>query len=130
MKNTTGGDLESHESVFAVLRDKALDLINVFPDRLSFVIPREDVPETRRRLEGLDLAVDVRDGQSKVTVVGYGMHGRPGVMDTDVGTLSRKKIRVYASSDSNITISCLIDQESLMEAVNALHEAFHLASQS
>ncbi|HHX27708.1 MAG: aspartate kinase [Bacillota bacterium] len=130
VKNPTGGDLESHESVFAVLRDKALDLINVFPDRLSFVIPREDVPETRRRLEGLDLAVDVRDGQSKVTVVGYGMHGRPGVMDTVVGTLSRKKIRVYASSDSNITISCLIDQESLMEAVNALHEAFHLASQS
>jgi aspartate kinase len=73
------------------------------------------------------LPVEALGGKAKVTVVGYGMHDLPGVMDTVIGALSKEKIRVLASSDSNITIACLLDQESLMAAVNALHTAFHLA---
>lgn len=126
-KSGEGGDLESIEAVFTALRDRSLDLINVFPDRLSFVIPQEQAAEVRGRLEVLGLKIDVREGQAKVTVVGNGMHGRPGVMDTVVSTLSREKIKVHASADSNITISCLIDQDLLVKAVNALHGAFGLS---
>lgn len=129
VKSGGDGDLESVEAVFSAIRDKSLDLINVFPDRLSFVIGKEAALEVRRRLESLDLRVEVREGQAKVTVVGHGMHGRPGVMDTVVGTLSREKIRVHASADSNITISCLIDEDLLPKAVNALHGVFRLATQ-
>ena len=112
--------------VFDALKDISLDLINVFPDRLSFVIPRDAVQDSLARMRSLKLPVEVLEGKAKVTVVGYGMHGRPGVMDAVVGALSREKIVVHASSDSNITIACLIDQECLPRAVNALHNAFHL----
>lgn len=121
------GEIDSVEAVFSTLKDKSLDLINVFPDRLAFVIPEDQVEEVKKRLLALGLSVGVREGQAKVTVVGHGMHGRPGVMDTVVGTLSREKIRVHASADSNITISCLIAQDLLSRAVNALHGAFGLS---
>lgn len=122
-----GGEIESVQSVFSALRDRSLDLINVFPDRLSFVVPQDQAHEVKKCLESLDLCVELRGGKAKVTVVGNGMHGRPGVMDTVMGTLSREKVKVRASADSNVTISCLIDQESLARAVNALHGAFGLS---
>ncbi len=115
------------QSVFDALRDISLDLINVFPERVSFVIPNGKVRDALSRLRPLGLPVQVLDGKAKVTVVGYGMHNLPGVMDTVIGALSKEKIRVLASSDSNITIACLIDEGSLQAAVNALHAAFRLS---
>jgi aspartate kinase len=114
-------------AVFGCLKDISLDLINVFPDRVSFVIPKERVQDARSRLKDLGLPARVLESKAKVTVVGYGMHGRPGVMDTVIGALSKEKICVHASADSNITIACLIDQDCLPRAVNALHNAFHLS---
>lgn len=113
--------------VFDALKDISLDLINVFPDRVSFVIPKERLIDARARIKDLGFAVRVLEAKAKVTVVGYGMHGRPGVMDTVISALSREKVRVHASADSNITIACLIDQDCLPRAVNALHNAFRLS---
>lgn len=123
-----GGDAAQDfpRSAFEALRDVSLDLINVFPDRLSFVIPNDTLRETQRKLMTSGFPVTVLEGKAKVTVVGYGMHGRPGVMDTVVRALSKENIMVHASSDSNITLACLIDQDCLPRAVNALHAAFHL----
>lgn len=63
---------------------------------------------------------------AKVTAVGYGMHGKPGVMEKVISALWEEKIPVYASADSNITLSCLIDGDCLFRAVNAIHDAFGL----
>lgn len=113
--------------VFEALRDVSLDLINVFPDRVSFVIPESSLTDAMPRLERLRLPMEVLGKKAKVTVVGYGMHNLPGVMDTVIGALAKEKIRVLASADSNITIACLIEQGSLQAAVNALHSAFRLS---
>lgn len=124
------GEVEARDDfpncVFDALKEISLDLINVFPDRVSFVIPKDKVQDALGRIKSLELPVEVQEGKAKVTVVGYGMHGRPGVMDTVIGALSRERIRVHASADSNITIACLIDQDCLPRAVNALHNAFRL----
>ena len=121
------GEESFPQSVFDALRDISLDLINVFPDRVSFVIPNGQVREALPRLRRLNLPAEVEDRRAKVTVVGYGMHNLPGVMDTVIGALSKEKIRILASSDSNITIACLIEEDSLQAAVNALHSAFRLS---
>jgi aspartate kinase len=120
-------DTRFPHAVFDALRDISLDLINVSPERVSFVIPAGKAREAVSRLRPLGLPVAVLDKRAKVTVVGYGMHNLPGVIDTVIGTLSREKIRVLASSDSNITIACLIEEDSLQPAVNALHSAFRLS---
>lgn len=123
-----GPDVEAGfpRCVFDALKDVSLDLINVFPDRLSFVIPKDRMQETLGKMKSAKLPALVLEGKAKVTVVGYGMHGKPGVMDTVIRALSKESILVHASSDSNITLACLIDQDCLPRAVNALHNAFHL----
>lgn len=108
------------------LADVSLDVINVFPDRLSFAVAEDLVQETVLRLDDLNLKADIQRGRAKVTVIGHGMHGRAGVMNNVASALARENIRILGSSDSNITISCLIEQECLNKAVNALHGAFGL----
>jgi len=120
-------DTHFPHAVFDALRDISLDLINVSLDRVSFVVPEGKARDAVLRIRRLGLPVTAHDRRAKVTVVGYGMHNLPGVMDTVIGALSKEKIRVLASSDSNITIACLIDEDSLEPAVNALHSAFRLS---
>ena len=126
-EDSSGEEESFPRSVFDALRDISLDLINVFPDRVSFVIPNGQVRDALPQLRRLSLPIEVLDKRAKVTVVGYGMHNVPGVMDTVIGALSKEKIGVLASSDSNITIACLIEEDALQAAVNALHSAFHLS---
>jgi aspartate kinase len=121
-----GQEMETASRVFRLLRGVSLDLINMFLDRLSVVIPCEVEEETLSLLKPLDLSLDVRRKMAKVTAVGYGMHGKPGVMEKVISALWEEKIPVYASADSNITLSCLIDGDCLFRAVNAIHDAFGL----
>ncbi|HHY12323.1 MAG TPA: aspartate kinase [Firmicutes bacterium] len=106
--------------------DISLDVINVFPDRLSFAIGEDLVEELLSRLGHMRNSADIQTGKAKVTVIGHGMHGRAGVMSNVAIALAQEDIRIFASSDSNITISCLIEQDCLHKAVNALHDAFGL----
>ena len=108
------------------LDDISLDVINVFPDKLSFTIREHQVKQVLFYLGDMAGNADVQTGKAKVTVIGYSMHGRAGVMNTVASALAGENIRIYASSDSNITISCLVDQECLCKAVNVLHDAFGL----
>ena len=62
----------------------------------------------------------------KVTVVGNAMRGVPGVMATFVAALAGKKIGILQTMDSDTTISAIIKEEHLNDAVKALHEAFKL----
>jgi len=64
----------------------------------------------------------------KVTVIGSRMRGVPGVMARTVHALGRAGIRIYQTSDSHMTISCLVEGEHLQRAVNALHSEYGLGS--
>jgi aspartate kinase len=54
------------------------------------------------------------------------MRGTPGVMAKVIKALSNKKIKLLQTSDSHTTISCLIDNDFVNIAVNALHQEFEL----
>lgn len=112
--------------ILQCLADVSIDVINVFPDRLSFAVPEALAGEAVLRLADLDVSLDIQAGRAKVTVIGHGMHGRAGVMNNVAAALARENIRILGSSDSNITISCLIEEGCLHKAVNALHDAFGL----
>ncbi|MDH4140035.1 MAG: ACT domain-containing protein, partial [Coriobacteriia bacterium] len=74
----------------------------------------------------LGLAQQVRAGLAKVTLVGAGMHGVPGVMARMAEYLRDAGVTVLQTADSHTTISVLVSAEDAQQALRALHEGFCL----
>ncbi|HZK23890.1 MAG TPA: aspartate kinase [Oscillospiraceae bacterium] len=106
----------------------SLDMISIFPERKSFTIVEADLANTESILESLGLTYRVVNNCAKVAVVGLGMRNLPGVMASVVKALRDARIRILQTGDSNITISLLINEDDLSEALCTLHEHFHLSS--
>ncbi|HXE71039.1 MAG TPA: aspartate kinase [Candidatus Nitrosotenuis sp.] len=105
----------------------SLDLINLTSGHLFFVVPGQVAQEKAGPvLEGLGLDYRQRPGCAKVSVVGTGMRGRPGVMARVNRALERAGVKILRSTDSHITLSCLVDEGDLVVAARALHEEFCL----
>ncbi|HHU29435.1 MAG: aspartate kinase [Bacillota bacterium] len=106
----------------------SIDLISIFPERKNFTITEEKVPAAKEILEELNLQYSIISNCAKVSVVGLGMRNIPGVMARVIKALTEKKIRILQTGDSNITISLLIPEKDLPEAICTLHDHFHLAA--
>jgi aspartate kinase len=106
----------------------SLDMISIFPERKSFTITEADLANTEAILKSLGLAYRFVPNCAKVAVVGLGMRNVPGVMASVVKALKDANIRILQTGDSNITISLLINEADLSEALCTLHEHFHLAA--
>ena len=84
--------------------------------------------EAASLLEGLaGEAVEVQTGLSRVTLVGSGMTGVPGVYARAFEALLGAGVEVYALSTSAITISLVVPTEAEERTLQALHSAFALA---
>ena len=98
---------------------------------LSFSVPHEDVPGTRRALAFAEqslgpLQVEENDGMGKVSLIGAGMRSHPGVAARMFRTLADLDINLRMISTSPIKISCMIARDEVPTAVRALHDAFEL----
>ena len=69
-------------------------------------------------------AVVIDDDVAKVSVVGAGMLGSPGIAARMFGALSDVGINIEIISTSEISISCLIKGGSVKDAVNRIHDEF------
>ncbi len=70
--------------------------------------------------------------QSKVAMVsifGPEFHERPGMAGAMFSALAQAGIDIRAISTSIATVSCLIDRESVRDALEVLHEAFAVSSE-
>jgi aspartate kinase len=113
-----------HVNVDTILQNVAHELAS-----LSFSVPLDDVPATRRALgrakESLDaLEIEEIDGLGKVSLVGAGMRSSPGVAARMFRTLADEGINLRLISTSAIKVSCLIPRVDVEPAVRALHAAF------
>lgn len=104
----------------------SVDLIHFSPERIAFVIDQAKVDTARTVLSPLGLHVKIKVGFAKVSVVGAGMHGVPGVMARVVGALEADGIPIYQTTDSHANISCLVLEEHMSRAVRALYKEFQL----
>jgi aspartate kinase len=98
---------------------------------LSFSVPQDDVPATRRALERAQetigpLEIEEVADLGKVSLVGAGMRSHPGVAARMFRTLADEEINLRLISTSPIKISCLIPREHVERAVRVLHAAFSL----
>lgn len=106
----------------------SLDLINVSPETILFTVKDEDAMRVRKALNDFPVKISERPGCARVSVVGIGMRGVSGVMARVVQALAGADVEILQTSDSHLTITCLINQSSLTKAVNSLHQAFQLGS--
>jgi aspartate kinase len=107
----------------------SVDLINVSPGRRSFTVPRSDLPAARDVLEAAGFRVEATEQCAKVSIVGSGMHGLPGVMAMVSEALAEEGIEILQTADSHVTISCLVRRADMERAVKALHRRFGLDHQ-
>jgi aspartate kinase len=71
-------------------------------------------------------SVETAPGLARVTLVGSGMHGRPGVFARAFETLRGEGIDVAAVSASSVSIILMVGEGNEAAAVRALHREFEL----
>lgn len=102
---------------------------------LSFSIKSTQLDETIAVLdqnkEALQYeAIEVEDQLAKVSIVGSGMVSNPGVAADMFHVLASEGIQVKMVSTSEIKVSAVVEEASMLKAVEALHHAFELAGTS
>jgi aspartate kinase len=109
--------------------DISIDMINVNDAGVFFVCDDENVERVQAQLHDLNLALRVRKHCAKLSIVGAGMRGTPGVMAAVVRAVTEAAVEIIHSTDSNITISVLVPDEQAATAEQALHDSFALGPQ-
>ncbi len=96
---------------------------------IVFTIALPDLPLARRMIEEVGeeigvLGITVDENVAKVSVVGAGMYGSPGIAAAMFGALADAGINIEVISTSEISISCLIQADRVEDAVAAIHAKF------
>ncbi len=104
----------------------SIDQVTINQAGVAFVVEGDRANDVRELLGDLNLAVRVREGCAKISVVGAGMRYAPGVVRQLVDALSRANVEIIHCTDSNITISVLVPEGDVAQAERAVHDSFHL----
>lgn len=105
----------------------SVDFINISPSGVLYTINHLYTEKATQILQKLGYEPEIRIGCAKVSTVGAGITGIPGVTATIVQTLTDRGIQILQSADSHTTIWVLVKAKDLIPAVNALHETFQLS---
>lgn len=102
----------------------SIDLINIFPNEQIFTIDGVCIEKLKEIVEELDLKCIYSDKCTKISLIGTGMTGVPGVMAKIIKVLKTNNIEVLQTSDSHTTIWCLVHSSDAKKALNIIHDAF------
>jgi aspartate kinase len=119
-------------SVDAIIQSQRCHLINGQPTRdIAFTVAQSDAELACEVITELDRQINC--GQvsgdtaiAKLSVVGAGMIGHPGVAAKFFASLAQENINIQMITTSEIKISCVIDEADGVKALKAVHEAFGL----
>jgi aspartate kinase len=108
----------------------SVDFINISPNGVVYTVTDEMTERAIEVLTELGHVPAIERNCAKVSVVGAGIAGVPGVTAKIVTALSDQGIRILQSADSHTTIWVLVKQDDLIKSVNALHDAFQLEQET
>ena len=125
-------------NIFSALADKAIgvDMIvqsirNIEKNvtDMVFTIASDDLSQAKPIIDEVAdklnaIAVLIEEDVAKVSIVGAGMLGNPGIAARMFGALAKANVNMDAISTSEISISCLIKGDQLKAAANAIHKEF------
>ncbi|NET88620.1 MAG: aspartate kinase [Kamptonema sp. SIO1D9] len=124
---------ENNISVDMIIQSQRCRIINNIASRdIAFTVAQADAKIAQTVLQ--QLAKEIHCGEvlldteiAKVSVVGAGMMGQPGVAAKMFAALSAKAINIQMITTSEIKISCVVAESEGVTALQAIHEAFELA---
>jgi aspartate kinase len=133
-----GGNAESIDNtraqaaVYRALADAgvSLDMFTPAGHKLVATVAERDLDAARTALDSLEVAYRVVRDLAKVTLIGAGMHGVPGVVARVAECLAGAGVHVVQTADSHTTISVLVPSADLRRAVDALHAEFDLGTEA
>jgi aspartate kinase len=123
---------EHNISVDMIIQSQRCRLLGGLPRRdIAFMIAQSDVPTAQSVLAkaapSLELGeVVVNADIAKVSIVGSGMQGQPGVAARFFEALAREEINIEMIATSEIKVSCVVPQTQGVQALQAVHKAFGL----
>jgi len=119
-------------SVFQILAEQnvSVDFIDITPELISFIVDDLNKDKLLQIVNENNYYFNIKKNFSKVSVVGSGMTGMPGVMSKIVKALTDRDITIYKCTDSYTTISCLVKSVDEKKAISALHEEFELGEKN
>ncbi|TCP30280.1 aspartate kinase [Scopulibacillus darangshiensis] len=126
--NAKKDDFDLQSKVFKAMAVKqiSVDLINISPQGVVYTVMEPLADLAVETLASLGYQPEVLRGCAKVSLVGAGIAGTPGVTAKIVNTLTKSGIRILQSADSHTTIWVLVDEDQMKQAVIALHKTFEL----
>ncbi|QHS22303.1 aspartate kinase [Virgibacillus sp. MSP4-1] len=127
VKSETNTD-KLHEDVFTTMAEASIsvDFINISPDGVTYTVPGASADHAVQLLQKMGYQPETVPNCAKVSTVGAGMTGVPGVTSKIVSSLAAEGIQILQSADSHTTIWVLIHEDDLKKAVTALHDTFEL----
>ena len=123
-------------SVDMIIQSQRCHVVNDTPTRdIAFTVAQADGEIAKTALDELakELGfgeVSVDSAIAKVSIVGAGMVGQPGVAAKFFTALAQEKINIQMIATSEIKISCVVAEDEGVKALKAVHDAFNLAGQS
>lgn len=120
--------MRAQTRVYRAMADAGVSLDMFTPSKTALVLTLAETDAARARevLDALGMSYEVLTGLAKVTLVGAGMHGVPGVMARMAESLAAADVNVLQIADSHTTISVLLKADEADRAVEALHAGFSL----
>ncbi len=104
----------------------SVDFINVNPLGVVYTVFDDVADRAITILRRLGYHPEIRKNCAKVSTIGAGMAGVPGIMAMIVEALTNMDIDILQSADSHTTIWVLVKNEDMVNAVRALHRKFEL----
>jgi aspartate kinase len=120
-------------SVDMIIQSQRCRIIEGNPSRdIAFTVAQPDAQAAKKALEMIAFGkqnpkITVDTDISKVSIVGAGMVGQPGVAAKFFEALAKEKINIQMIATSEIKISCVVSQEEGIKALKSVHDAFALA---
>lgn len=108
------------------LHQISVDFINVNFSGVTYTVFHHETERALRVLNQMGYSPEVVTGCAKVSVIGGGMNGVPGIMAKIVESLTENDIPILQSADSTATIWVLVKESDMIKAIQSLHHSFLL----
>ncbi|GAA4701180.1 aspartate kinase [Brevibacillus fulvus] len=124
------GQYDTHLHVFKAMAMHriSVDFINVNPSGVAYTVHDQMADKASHILADMGYQPEVLSNCAKVSVIGAGIAGVPGVMAQIVEALTTQDIQILQSADSHTTIWVLVHEADMVKAVRSLHQQFQLHS--